>query len=72
MAIEYIWNSYVILRTYATKYFPYGNIFNTLHTVCLIHGLSIYEIKRICHRAYFFQNLILKFTAFDQFSRNIK
>ena len=43
------------LRTYATKYFPYWNIFNTLHTVCFMHGLSIYEIKRICHRAYFFR-----------------
>ena len=28
-------------------------MFNTLHTVCFMHGLSIYEIKRICHRAYF-------------------
>ena len=42
------------LRTYATKYFPCWNIFNTLHTVCFMHGLSIYEIKRICHHAYFF------------------
>ena len=30
-------------------------MFNTLHTVCFMHGLSIYEIKRICHRAYFFR-----------------
>ena len=44
-----------VLRTYATKYFPYWNIFNTLHTVCFMHGLSIYEIKRIYHRAYFFR-----------------
>ena len=43
------------LRTYATKYFPYWNIFNTLHTVCFMHGLSIYEIKMICNRAYFFR-----------------
>ena len=28
--------------------------FNNLHTVCFIHGLSIYEIKRICHRTHFF------------------
>ena len=28
---------------------------NTLHTVCFMNGLSIYEIKRICHRAYFFR-----------------
>ena len=43
------------LRTYATKYFPCWNFFNTLHTFCFMHGLSIYEIKRICHRAYFFR-----------------
>ena len=42
------------LRTYATKYFPYLNIFNTLHIVCFMGGLSIYEIKRICHRDYLF------------------
>ena len=28
--------------------------FNTLHTVCFMHELSIYEIKRICHSAKFF------------------
>ena len=28
--------------------------FNNLHTVCFMHGLSIYEIKRICHRTHFF------------------
>ena len=60
------------LRTYATKYFPCWNIFNTLHTVCFMHGLFIYEIKGICHRAYFFRIFILKFSAFDQFSKNIK
>ena len=43
------------LRTYATKYFPCLNIFNTLHTVCFMHVLSIFGIKRICHRAYFFR-----------------
>ena len=43
------------LRTYATKYFPCWNMFNTLHTVCFMYGLSIYLIKRICHRAYFFR-----------------
>ena len=30
-------------------------MFNTLHIVCFMHGLPIYEIKRICHRAYFFR-----------------
>ena len=34
-----------------------------------MHELSIYEIKRICHRAYFFHNLVGKFSAFDQFSK---
>ena len=37
------------LRTYATKYFPCWFHLNTLHTVCFMHGPSIYEIKRICH-----------------------
>ena len=37
------------LRTHATKYFPHWHLFNTLHTVCFIHGQSIYEINRICH-----------------------
>ena len=32
-------------------YSSHWNIFNTLHTVCLMHELSIYEIKRICHHA---------------------
>ena len=40
-----------LLRTYATKYFECWNLFNTLHTVCLMHGLSNYEIKTKCHRA---------------------
>ena len=53
------------LRTYATKYFPHCNIFNTLHSVCFMHGLSIYEIKRICS---IFHNLIWKFKPFDKFS----
>ena len=47
-------------------------MFNTMHTVCFMHGLPIYEIKRICHRAYFFHNLIWKFSAFDQFSKQMK
>ena len=42
-----------LFRTYATKYFPCLNLFNTLHTV-LMHGLSIYELKRIWHRNKFF------------------
>ena len=31
------------LRTYATKYFPLKNLFNTLHTV-FVHGLSFFII----------------------------
>ena len=27
------------------------DLFNTLQTVCFMHGLSIYEIKRICRSA---------------------
>ena len=54
---SYVW----LLRTYATKYFPFWNMFNTLHTVCCMHGLSIYEIKGICHHAYFF---IISFGSF--------
>ena len=42
------------LMAFATKYFPHWNLFNTLHTFCFMHGLSIYEIKKICHRAHFF------------------
>ena len=47
----FVWNC---LRKYANKYFPHWNLFNTLHTVCFMHGLSIYEIKRICQHAHFF------------------
>ena len=38
----------------ATIYSPHWNLFNTLNTACFRHGLSIYEIKRICHHAQFF------------------
>ena len=37
-----------------TKYFPHLNLLNTLHKVCFMHGLSIYETKKICHHAQFF------------------
>ena len=39
----------LILRINATKYF-----FNTSRTVCFMHGLSTYVIKRIYHHAPFF------------------
>ena len=41
------------LRIYATtyNYFACLNLFNTLHTDCVMHGLSIHEIKMICHDA---------------------
>ena len=45
--------SYVILPM--SKYAQ-----NFTFTVCFMHGLSIYEIKRICHQAYFFHNLIME------------
>ena len=37
------------------KYFPYWNMFKSLHRVCFMHGLSIYEIKTIRHIAQFFK-----------------
>ena len=42
------------LRTHATKYFPYGNLFKGLHMVCFMHGLSTYELEKICNHAQFF------------------
>ena len=44
------------LRTYATKYRPHLNLFNTLYTVCFMHGLSIYKIKNMSPHS-FFHNL---------------
>ena len=46
--------NFLVLRTLATKYFPRWNLFKTLQTVCFKHGLSIYEIKSICHHAQIF------------------
>ena len=60
------------LRTYATKYFTQWNLFNTLHTVCFMHGLSIYN-KKDMSLCSFFRNYIWKFSAFNQFSgHNLK
>ena len=59
-------------RTCGTKYFMHVNRFNTLHTVCFMHGLSIYEIEKICHPVLFFINLILEFSAFDQIYEKMK
>ena len=42
------------VRTYATKYFPYRNLFNTSYMVCFVYGLLIYELKGICYLAQFF------------------
>ena len=39
-------NGYMVhsgFRTYATKYFPFCNILNTLHTVSFVYEQSIYE-----------------------------
>ena len=41
--------TYSYLRTCPTKYFPCWNLFNTLHIV-----MTIYGMKRLYHRAYFF------------------
>ena len=48
---------YHLLRTCATKYFPHCNLFNTLYTVWCVHGLSIYEIKKICYHAEFLNHI---------------
>ena len=37
-----------------------------------MYGLSIYEIKRICHYTHFFNNLTWKFSAFYNFSEKIQ
>ena len=36
------------------KFIVYSILPNTLNIVCSMHRVSIYEIKRLCHRAYFF------------------
>ena len=64
-----IYHFWFQLRTYATKYFPCWNIFNTLHTVCFIHGLSIYVIKRTCHCAHFFK---ISYWSFQHLTNFIK
>ena len=38
------------------------NLFNTLLTVCFMHVLSIYDIKRICHNA---QVIIISYGSFQ-------
>ena len=43
-----------------------------LHTVCFMHGLSIYEIKKDMSPCSIFHNLILKFSTFDQFFLTIE
>ena len=42
-----------VLKAIFPKYFPQGNLFSIPHMVCYMHGLSIYEIKRICHSTEF-------------------
>ena len=51
---------------YATKYFQCWNLFNTLHTVRFMHGLSIYEMKIICHCVYFF---IISYGSFQHLTK---
>ena len=38
------------------------NPFDTLHTFCFLHGLSIYDIKRICHHTQF---MIISYGSFE-------
>ena len=45
------------------------NFFNSLHTVCFVYGLSIYEIKRICHHSGFF---IISHGSFEHFTNFLK
>ena len=42
------------LRAIAGNTSHIKTFFNSLHTVCIMYGLSIYEIKMICHHARFF------------------
>ena len=67
----YCFNLIVIappLRAILRVILPTLNLFNTLHTVCFMYGLSINGIKRICQHAQFFHNLTWKFTAFYKLS----
>ena len=59
------------LWTYATKYYPRWNLFNTLYTVSFMNGLSIYEIQGYV-TVLIFYNLQWKFSAFDQFFKRMK
>ena len=43
-----------LLRAIAGKPAHIKIFFNYLHTVCFMYGLSIYEIKRLCHNTQFF------------------
>ena len=45
--------------------------FNTLNTVCFMHGLSIYELKSICHSVQFLKSY-MDFTASDRFSEQYR
>ena len=44
---------------------------NTLHTVCFVHGLSIYEIKMMV-TVLIFSEPHMEVSAFDQCSKNKK
>ena len=52
--IQYFTYNIDILKAIAGNISRIKIFFNSLHTVCFMYGLSIYEIKRICHLARFF------------------
>ena len=56
------------LRTYATKYFPHWNLFNTLQNAWIVY-LWNQKVMSPCST---FLNLIWKFSAFDQLSQQMK
>ena len=68
-----IWVHNVCLYAYVKgncgKYFPHWDLFNSLHTVCFMYGLPIYEIKGICHLARFF---IICQGSFQHFTKFLK
>ena len=64
--------SHLVYMVYAYQFkgqlrviLPTLKSFNSLHTVCFMYELSIYGIKRICHRARFF---IISHGSFQHFA----
>ena len=63
---------WVLLWTYAIKYFSHCNLFKALHTICFMPGLSIYEIKRICLYVKFYIIAYGSFQHLTNFSKQCK